>query len=293
MFDWFRGKKITINIYEQKQDLILPKDFTHFVKEVSNQLQINPDDCTNNLVFKYNENNLPRFFSNEKEYQNFMNFVKNSKKKETVFIEFNEKTAEIIRQSLAFNEKNNKVEIKDNNLSLLIRKSIKNDIKKKKKNEEKKKIEPIKEEKKTEEIKTEEPKKEEIKTEEPKKEEIKTEEPKKEEPKNIENMEEKIIETIKSIEVTEQKKEPNAAEILGFEELDINELNEDENKNETNEDENIIKESEVEISPEKEQEIKSVWNIFSLVNKIPGVGRFFKKEEENESNENKEDNQIE
>ncbi len=293
MFDWFRGKKITINIYEQKQDLILPKDFTHFVKEVSNQLQINPDDCTNNLVFKYNENNLPRFFSNEKEYQNFMNFVKNSKKKETVFIEFNEKTAEIIRQSLAFNEKNNKVEIKDNNLSLLIRKSIKNDIKKKKKNEEKKKIEPIKEEIKTEEIKTEEPKKEEIKTEEPKKEEIKTEEPKKEEPKNIENMEEKIIETIKSIEVTEQKKEPNAAEILGFEELDINELNEDENKNETNEDENIIKESEVEISPEKEQEIKSVWNIFSLVNKIPGVGRFFKKEEENESNENKEDNQIE
>ena len=230
MFDWFRGKKITINIYEQKQDLILPKDFTHFVK--------------------------------------------NSKKKETVFIEFNEKTAEIIRQSLAFNEKNNKVEIKDNNLSLLIRKSIKNDIKKKKKNEEKKKIEPIKEEIKTEEIKTEEPKKE----------EIKTEEPKKEEPKNIENMEEKIIETIKSIEVTEQKKEPNAAEILGFEELDINELNEDENN---------IKESEVEISPEKEQEIKSVWNIFSLVNKIPGVGRFFKKEEENESNENKEDNQIE
>ena len=283
MFDWFRGKKITINIYEQKQDLILPKDFTHFVKEVSNQLQINPDDCTNNLVFKYNENNLPRFFSNEKEYQNFMNFVKNSKKKETVFIEFNEKTAEIIRQSLAFNEKNNKVEIKDNNLSLLIRKSIKNDIKKKKKNEEKKKIEPIKEEIKTEEIKSEEPKKE----------EIKTEEPKKEEPKNIENMEEKIIETIKSIEVTEQKKEPNAAEILGFEELDINELNEDENKNETNEDENNIKESEVEISPEKEQEIKSVWNIFSLVNKIPGVGRFFKKEEENESNENKEDNQIE
>ena len=273
MFDWFRGKKITINIYEQKQDLILPKDFTHFVKEVSNQLQINPDDCTNNLVFKYNENNLPRFFSNEKEYQNFMNFVKNSKKKETVFIEFNEKTAEIIRQSLAFNEKNNKVEIKDNNLSLLIRKSIKNDIKKKKKNEEKKKIEPIKEEIKTE--------------------EIKTEEPKKEEPKNIENMEEKIIETIKSIEVTEQKNEPNAAEILGFEELDINELNEDENKNETNEDENNIKESEVEISPEKEQEIKSVWNIFSLVNKIPGVGRFFKKEEENESNENKEDNQIE
>ena len=83
-------------------------------------------------------------------------------------------------------------------------------------------------------------------------------------------MEEKIIETIKSIEVTEQKKEPNAAEILGFEELDINELNEDENKNETNEDENNIK-----------------------VNKIPGVGRFFKKEEENESNENKEDNQIE
>ena len=77
MFDWFRGKKITINIYEQKQDLILPKDFTHFVKEVSNQLQINPDDCTNNLVFKYNENKLPRFFSNEKEYQNFMNFVKN------------------------------------------------------------------------------------------------------------------------------------------------------------------------------------------------------------------------
>jgi hypothetical protein len=197
MFDWFRGKKITINIYEQKQDLILPKDFTHFVKEVSNQLQINPDDCTNNLVFKYNENNLPRFFSNEKEYQNFMNFVKNSKKKETVFIEFNEKTAEIIRQSLAFNEKNNKVEIKDNNLSLLIRKSIKNDIKKKKKNEEKKKKEPIKEEIKKEKIKTEEHKKEENKTEEPKKEEIKKEETKKEEQKNIEKMEEKIIETIK------------------------------------------------------------------------------------------------
>ena len=71
MLDWFRGKKITINIYGEKQDLTLPKDFKHFVKVISNQLQINPDDCTNNLVFKYNENKLPRFFANEKEYQYF------------------------------------------------------------------------------------------------------------------------------------------------------------------------------------------------------------------------------
>ena len=99
---------------------------------------------------KSNENNLPRFFSNEKEYQNFMNFVKNSKKKETVFIEFNEKTAEIIRQSLAFNEKNNKVEIKDTNLSLLIKKSMKKD-------KTNKKTEPI-----NEEPKKEAPKKKEI-----------------------------------------------------------------------------------------------------------------------------------
>ena len=311
MLDWFRGKKITINIYDEKQDLTLPTDFKQFVKAISNQLQINPDDCTNNLVFKYNENKLPRFFANEKEYQNFMGFVKNSKRKETVFIEFNEKTAEIIRQSLAFNEKNNKVEIKDTNLSLLIRKSIKNEIKNKKKKEEKKKIEPIKEENskiknelakkeepkkeepKKEEIKKEEPKKEEIKKEEPKKEEIKKEEPKKEEIKKEESdiidnigMEEKIVEPIKSIEVIEQNKQPTVAELLGFEELDINELNEDENN---------IKESDPEIvmSPEKEQEIKSVWNIFSFVNKIPGVGGFFKKNDENESNENKEDNQIE
>ena len=69
----------------------------------------------------------------------FLNYIKNSKKKETVFIEFNEKTAEIIRQSLAFNEKNNKVEIKDTNLSLLIRKSMKKD-------KTNKKTEPIKEE---------------------------------------------------------------------------------------------------------------------------------------------------
>ena len=290
MLDWFRGKKITINIYGEKQDITLPNGFKEFVKVISNQLQIHPNDCTNNLVFKYNENKIPRFFTNENEYNIFLNYIKNSKKKETVFIEFNEKTAEIIRQSLAFNEKNNKVEIKDTNLSLLIKKSMKKD-------KTNKKIEPIKEEPKKEapkkeEIKLEEPKKEEIKLEEPKKEEIKLEEPKKEEvkkelPKILENtgMEEKIIETITPIEIIEEKKEPTAAELLGFEELDIDELNEENNFKESNDD--II------ISPEKEQEIKSVWNIFSLVNKIPGVGGFFKKKEENESNENKEEIQTE
>ena len=290
MLDWFRGKKITINIYGEKQDITLPNGFKEFVKVISNQLQIHPNDCTNNLVFKYNENKIPRFFTNENEYNIFLNYIKNSKKKETVFIEFNEKTAEIIRQSLAFNEKNNKIEIKDTNLSLLIKKSMKKD-------KTNKKIEPIKEEPKKEapkkkEIKKEEPKKEEIKLEEPKKEEIKLEEPKKEEvkkelPKILENtgMEEKIIETITPIEIIEEKKEPTAAELLGFEELDIDELNEENNFKESNDD--II------ISPEKEQEIKSVWNIFSLVNKIPGVGGFFKKKEENESNENKEEIQTE
>ena len=290
MLDWFRGKKITINIYGEKQDITLPNGFKEFVKVISNQLQIHPNDCTNNLVFKYNENKIPRFFTNENEYNIFLNYIKNSKKKETVFIEFNEKTAEIIRQSLAFNEKNNKVEIKDTNLSLLIKKSMKKD-------KTNKKTEPINEEPKKEapkkkEIKKEEPKKEEIKLEEPKKEEIKLEEPKKEEvkkelPKILENtgMEEKIIETITPIEIIEEKKEPTAAELLGFEELDIDELNEENNFKESNDD--II------ISPEKEQEIKSVWNIFSLVNKIPGVGGFFKKKEENESNENKEEIQTE
>ena len=290
MLDWFRGKKITINIYGEKQDITLPNGFKEFVKVISNQLQIHPNDCTNNLVFKYNENKIPRFFTNENEYNIFLNYIKNSKKKETVFIEFNEKTAEIIRQSLAFNEKNNKVEIKDTNLSLLIKKSMKKD-------KTNKKTEPINEEPKKEapkkkEIKLEEPKKEEIKLEEPKKEEIKLEEPKKEEvkkelPKILENtgMEEKIIETITPIEIIEEKKEPTAAELLGFEELDIDELNEENNFKESNDD--II------ISPEKEQEIKSVWNIFSLVNKIPGVGGFFKKKEENESNENKEEIQTE
>ena len=290
MLDWFRGKKITINIYGEKQDITLPNGFKEFVKVISNQLQIHPNDCTNNLVFKYNENKIPRFFTNENEYNIFLNYIKNSKRKETVFIEFNEKTAEIIRQSLAFNEKNNKIEIKDTNLSLLIKKSMKKD-------KTNKKIEPIKEEPKKEapkkkEIKKEEPKKEEIKLEEPKKEEIKLEEPKKEEvkkelPKILENtgMEEKIIETITPIEIIEEKKEPTAAELLGFEELDIDELNEENNFKESNDD--II------ISPEKEQEIKSVWNIFSLVNKIPGVGGFFKKKEENESNENKEEIQTE
>ena len=58
----------------------------------------------------------------------------------------------------------------------------------------------------------------------------------------------------------EEKKEPTSAELLVFEELDIDELNEENNFKESNDD--II------ISPEKEQEIKSVWNIFSLVNKI-------------------------
>ena len=280
MLDWFRGKKITINIYGEKQDITLPNGFKEFVKVISNQLQIHPNDCTNNLVFKYNENKIPRFFTNENEYNIFLNYIKNSKKKETVFIEFNEKTAEIIRQSLAFNEKNNKVEIKDTNLSLLIKKSMKKD-------KTNKKTEPIKEE-----SKKEAPKKKEIKKEEPKKEEIKLEEPKKEEvkkelPKILENtgMEEKIIETITPIEIIEEKKEPTAAELLGFEELDIDELNEENNFKESNDD--II------ISPEKEQEIKSVWNIFSLVNKIPGVGGFFKKKEENESNENKEEIQTE
>ena len=300
MLDWFRGKKITINIYGEKQDITLPNGFKEFVKVISNQLQIHPNDCTNNLVFKYNENKIPRFFTNENEYNIFLNYIKNSKKKETVFIEFNEKTAEIIRQSLAFNEKNNKIEIKDTNLSLLIKKSMKKDktnkkiepIKEEPKKEAPKKKEIKKEEPKKEEIKLEEPKKEEIKLEEPKKEEIKLEEPKKEEvkkelPKILENtgMEEKIIETITPIEIIEEKKEPTAAELLGFEELDIDELNEENNFKESNDD--II------ISPEKEQEIKSVWNIFSLVNKIPGVGGFFKKKEENESNENKEEIQTE
>ena len=270
MLDWFRGKKITINIYGEKQDITLPNGFKEFVKVISNQLQIHPNDCTNNLVFKYNENKIPRFFTNENEYNIFLNYIKNSKKKETVFIEFNEKTAEIIRQSLAFNEKNNKVEIKDTNLSLLIKKSMKKD-------KTNKKTEPIKEE-----SKKEAPKKKEIKKEEPKKEEVKNELP-----KILENtgMEEKIIETITPIEIIEEKKEPTAAELLGFEELDIDELNEENNFKESNDD--II------ISPEKEQEIKSVWNIFSLVNKIPGVGGFFKKKEENESNENKEEIQTE
>ena len=156
MLDWYRGKKITINIYGEKQDITLPNGFKEFVKVISNQLQIHPNDCTNNLVFKYNENKIPRFFTNENEYNIFLNYIKNSKKKETVFIEFNEKTAEIIRQSLAFNEKNNKVEIKDTNLSLLIKKSMKKD-------KTNKKTEPIKEESKKEEPKKKEKKKEKTK----------------------------------------------------------------------------------------------------------------------------------
>ena len=119
MLDWFNGKNITINIYGEKKSLRLPKDLTQFLKEVSKQLQISPSDCQNNLIFKFNVDKKPYFIKDESDYSGFLKVVNDSKTNITVFIEFNEKTAEIIRQSLAFNEKNNKVEIKDTNLSLL------------------------------------------------------------------------------------------------------------------------------------------------------------------------------
>ena len=258
MLDWIKKKKITIDIYGQRHSFNIPLNFKDFIKTISNQLQITPEDCLNNLTFKFKEKEKYRFFNNENEYKALLNY--NSKNNIIIIVEFNEKTAEIIRESFCYNEKKNTIEIKDLNMSALINKSIKF-----KKDENK-------------------------------------------------GMEEKIIYKQEYDPVNEisKIKTKSIEDNFGFEELDVSELNENNENNNEKEQYNIIEENNknesnedkkcenndndiIIVSPEEKKKVESIWNIFYFVNKIPGIGFFFNKDNNDsgkkENNENADKNE--
>ncbi len=258
MLDWIKKKKITIDIYGQRHSFNIPSNFKDFIKTLSNQLQITPEDCLKNLTFKFKEKEKYRFFNNENEYKDLLNY--NSKNNIIIIIEFNEKTAEIIRESFCYNEKKNTIEIKDLNMSALINKSIKFKKDENKGMEEKiiykQEYDPVNEISK-----------------------IKT--------KSIE--ENFGFEELDVSELNENNENNNEKEQYNIiEENNKNESNE-EKKSENNDNDIII------VSPEEKKKVESIWNIFYFVNKIPGIGFFFNQDNnvsgKKENNENEDKNE--